>query len=231
MVFSQINQNLCYLCRTPLRSIKNNIKFFEGVLVYIYTPAPILNCHLVSPLHRLLEFLGFRRRVSLEIKVEANLLKVSPHRMEYPRTRKRARLAWDVAPEEREVISCFAIACGVQAMVLLEMSGEWGGVARVQVLIVVDAETSATWLSLWCLQAFRDDAATTGRGASPPLRDDDRDGHYVFDLGENLTPRCKIPSFIHFDIFELNENENFFVSMFCSPWMLSISQTWEISFT
>ncbi|XP_039118542.1 serine/threonine-protein kinase AFC3 isoform X2 [Dioscorea cayenensis subsp. rotundata] len=64
--------------------------------------------------------------------------------MEYPRTRKRARLAWDVAPEERE--------------------------------------------------AFRDDAATTGRGASPPLRDDDRDGHYVFDLGENLTPRYKILS-------------------------------------
>ncbi|KAH7686564.1 dual-specificity kinase protein [Dioscorea alata] len=64
--------------------------------------------------------------------------------MEYPRTRKRVRLAWDVAPEERE--------------------------------------------------AFRDDAATTGRGASPPLRDDDRDGHYVFDLGENLTPRYKILS-------------------------------------
>lgn len=29
------------------------------------------------------------------------------------------------------------------------------------------------------------------RHASPPKRDDDREGHYVFNLGENLTPRCK----------------------------------------
>ncbi|KAI5403420.1 Serine/threonine-protein kinase afc3, variant 2 [Lathyrus oleraceus] len=28
--------------------------------------------------------------------------------------------------------------------------------------------------------------------ASPPRRNDDRDGHYVFNLGENLTPRYKI---------------------------------------
>ncbi|KAI4337459.1 hypothetical protein L6164_015874 [Bauhinia variegata] len=32
------------------------------------------------------------------------------------------------------------------------------------------------------------------RRASPPKRDDDRDGHYVFNLGENLTPRYKILS-------------------------------------
>uniref|UniRef100_A0A0E0JKL8 dual-specificity kinase n=1 Tax=Oryza punctata TaxID=4537 RepID=A0A0E0JKL8_ORYPU len=31
-------------------------------------------------------------------------------------------------------------------------------------------------------------------GASPPWRDDDRDGHYVFDLGENLNRRYKILS-------------------------------------
>ncbi|XP_062100030.1 serine/threonine-protein kinase AFC3 isoform X1 [Humulus lupulus] len=33
-----------------------------------------------------------------------------------------------------------------------------------------------------------------GRHASPPKRDDDREGHYVFNLGENLTPRYKILS-------------------------------------
>lgn len=27
---------------------------------------------------------------------------------------------------------------------------------------------------------------------SPPWRDDDKDGHYVFSLGENLTSRYKI---------------------------------------
>ncbi|XP_050938205.1 serine/threonine-protein kinase AFC3 isoform X2 [Cucumis melo] len=32
------------------------------------------------------------------------------------------------------------------------------------------------------------------RHASPPRRDDDREGHYVFNLGENLTPRYKILS-------------------------------------
>jgi hypothetical protein len=39
-------------------------------------------------------------------------------------------------------------------------------------------------LTLWCLQVARG-------GASPPWRDDDRDGHYVFDLGENLNRRCE----------------------------------------
>lgn len=29
------------------------------------------------------------------------------------------------------------------------------------------------------------------RNASPPWRPDDKDGHYVFGIGENLTPRCK----------------------------------------
>ncbi|KAH1056704.1 hypothetical protein J1N35_034769 [Gossypium stocksii] len=32
------------------------------------------------------------------------------------------------------------------------------------------------------------------RRSSPPKRDDDHDGHYVFNLGENLTPRYKILS-------------------------------------
>ncbi|XP_034201038.1 serine/threonine-protein kinase AFC3 isoform X2 [Prunus dulcis] len=31
-----------------------------------------------------------------------------------------------------------------------------------------------------------------GRRGSPPKRDDDREGHYVYNLGENLTPRYKI---------------------------------------
>lgn len=65
--------------------------------------------------------------------------------MENSRTRKRPRLAWDVAPAERE------------------------------------AEKNET-------------APVSARGGSPPWRDDDRDGHFMFDLGENLTPRYKILS-------------------------------------
>lgn len=29
------------------------------------------------------------------------------------------------------------------------------------------------------------------RHVSPPRREDDREGHYVFSFGDNLTPRCK----------------------------------------
>lgn len=29
------------------------------------------------------------------------------------------------------------------------------------------------------------------RNGSPPWRDDDKDGHYMFAVGENLTTRCK----------------------------------------
>lgn len=32
------------------------------------------------------------------------------------------------------------------------------------------------------------------RYVSPPRREDDREGHYIFNLGENLTPRYKILS-------------------------------------
>nr|XP_019706980.1 serine/threonine-protein kinase AFC3 isoform X2 [Elaeis guineensis] len=83
--------------------------------------------------------------------------------MESSRTRKRPRLAWDVAPpEQREVHPCPD--------------------ARVRGW---DCEKDAV----------RDEAVPGTRGAaSPPWRDDDREGHYVFDLGENLTPRYKILS-------------------------------------
>ncbi|XVE97529.1 hypothetical protein REPUB_Repub03eG0027300 [Reevesia pubescens] len=33
-------------------------------------------------------------------------------------------------------------------------------------------------------------ALVTTRRSSPPKRDDDHEGHYMFNLGENLTPRC-----------------------------------------
>ncbi|KAJ4951150.1 hypothetical protein NE237_027982 [Protea cynaroides] len=65
--------------------------------------------------------------------------------MEKQRTRKRPRLAWDVAP----------------------------------------AEAEASQLRMPASESLV-------RPASPPRRDDDREGHYVYNLGENLTPRYKI---------------------------------------
>ncbi|KAK9142459.1 hypothetical protein Syun_011859 [Stephania yunnanensis] len=69
--------------------------------------------------------------------------------MEGHRTRKRARLGWDVPPTQPE----------------------------------------ATPRSL--LDVAKEDLP---RPSSPPLRVDDREGHYVFNVGENLTPRYKILS-------------------------------------
>ncbi|KAI5669359.1 hypothetical protein M9H77_19212 [Catharanthus roseus] len=63
------------------------------------------------------------------------------------RTRKRRRLTWDVAPNEKS-----------------------------------QAEEQEYVKTRWAL----------ARHVSPPKRDDDREGHYVFELGENLTPRYKI---------------------------------------
>ncbi|KAG4141772.1 hypothetical protein ERO13_D06G094550v2, partial [Gossypium hirsutum] len=40
------------------------------------------------------------------------------------------------------------------------------------------------------------DALAKARRSSRPKRDDDHDGHYVFNLGENLTPRSKIASVV-----------------------------------
>lgn len=42
------------------------------------------------------------------------------------------------------------------------------------------------------------------RNGSPPLREDDKDGHYIFELGENLTSRCNytLPSSRYFASFK-----------------------------
>ncbi|KAJ7958607.1 Protein kinase [Quillaja saponaria] len=75
------------------------------------------------------------------------MVAVKIDKMDRDRTRKRPRLAWDVAPSSEP-----------EAQRALVVGN--GGVGR--------------------------------RHVSPPKRDDDRDGHYVFNIGENLTPRYKI---------------------------------------
>ncbi|KAF3778454.1 Serine/threonine-protein kinase [Nymphaea thermarum] len=82
------------------------------------------------------------------------------------RERKRPRPTWDVLPSPPS--QARREAEGVSRLV------EHGERGRVDCrLAVADAGSSR---------------------ASPPMRDDDREGHYVFDLGENLTPRYKILS-------------------------------------
>ncbi|KAL6344978.1 hypothetical protein AAG906_007709 [Vitis piasezkii] len=68
--------------------------------------------------------------------------------VEKERSRKRRRLAWDVAPSQQREADRLPTAVNHESL----------------------------------------------RRQSPPRRDDDREGHYVFGLGENLTPRYKILS-------------------------------------
>ncbi|KAM0979443.1 hypothetical protein ACFX13_015581 [Malus domestica] len=86
------------------------------------------------------------------------------------RPRKRARLGWDVPQAPKAQVGMF---CGQ----------ELGNVTSYASLMA-PSETST--ISLF-------DKEVT-RNGSPPWREDDKDGHYMFSLGENLTTRYKIQS-------------------------------------
>lgn len=47
---------------------------------------------------------------------------------------------------------------------------------------------------------------TVARNDSPPWREDDKDGHYMFELGDDLTPRCNT----HFSITKQKKKTVFF---------------------
>ncbi|KAL6281022.1 hypothetical protein ACE6H2_017903 [Prunus campanulata] len=86
------------------------------------------------------------------------------------RPRKRARLGWDVPQAPKAQVGMF---CGQ----------ELGNVTSFASLM---APSDHTTISL-----FEKEVARNG---SPPWREDDKDGHYMFSLGENLTSRYKIQS-------------------------------------
>ncbi|KAJ1253586.1 hypothetical protein BS78_K230800 [Paspalum vaginatum] len=85
------------------------------------------------------------------------------------RPRKRQRLGWDVGPAEMHQAQLGL--CGqevVNAISAVALGLSSGGIVSSQ----VNQEQP--------------------RYGSPPLREDDKDGHYVFAVGDNLTPRYKI---------------------------------------
>lgn len=102
------------------------------------------------------------------------------------RPRKRARLTWDVAPHDEEEAQ----------PTLLYNGGAHDAQHRVRIL------SSSAGLGLERAPPPHPPPSAFGgqkglavqRGISPPWREDDKDGHYVFELGENLTPRYKILS-------------------------------------
>jgi dual-specificity kinase len=83
------------------------------------------------------------------------------------RPRKRQRLGWDVGPAGMHQIQLGL--CGqevVNAISAVALGLSSGGIVSSQ---LNQGQT---------------------RDGSPPLREDDKDGHYVFAVGDNLTPRC-----------------------------------------
>lgn len=86
------------------------------------------------------------------------------------RPRKRPRLGWDVLPEVSK------------AQVGLFCGQEVGSVASYAPSRQPSDLTSSLFVK------------GVTRNGSPPRREDDKDGHYVFELGENITSRYKIHS-------------------------------------
>ncbi|XP_062193751.1 serine/threonine-protein kinase AFC2-like isoform X1 [Phragmites australis] len=84
------------------------------------------------------------------------------------RPRKRARLGWDVPPAAEAQIRTF---CGQEV----------GDVASLLLSARPSGHTCSSLLP-----------KGVARNASPPWREDDKDGHYIFAVGENLTSRYKI---------------------------------------
>ncbi|XP_047316851.1 serine/threonine-protein kinase AFC2 isoform X1 [Impatiens glandulifera] len=93
-----------------------------------------------------------------------------PHAHMDRRPRKRPRLGWDVAPLPSK--AQLGILCGQEIGNLASLSS---------------SKTSSNQTSSFFLKGV------DGNG-SPPWREDDKDGHFMFELGENLTSRYKIHS-------------------------------------
>lgn len=89
-----------------------------------------------------------------------------PHKNMDKRPRKRPRLTWDMPPPLPPPKVLPVIYCGQ----------EFGN----------GTMPNYTYSSMF----YRE----MPRNGSPPWRPDDKDGHYVFAIGENLTPRYRILS-------------------------------------
>ncbi|XP_062169218.1 serine/threonine-protein kinase AFC2 isoform X1 [Alnus glutinosa] len=95
-----------------------------------------------------------------------------PHTHMDRRPAKRARMGWDVLPQvPKAQVGMF---CGQEVGNLTSFAPSRAS---------SDLTTSSSLFE-----------RGVARNGSPPRRDDDKDGHYMFELGENLTSRYKIHS-------------------------------------
>nr|KJB19516.1 hypothetical protein B456_003G107300 [Gossypium raimondii] len=102
-----------------------------------------------------------------------------PHTHMDRRPRKRPRLGWDVTqlPPQAQV-----------GMFCAQEVGRVTGFASSTAKAPADYASTITTSSSVVLKGG------VAQNGSPPWRDDDKDGHYMFELGDNLTSRYKIQS-------------------------------------
>ncbi|KAK3006064.1 hypothetical protein RJ639_016296 [Escallonia herrerae] len=103
--------------------------------------------------------------------MEMERLTEFPHTHMDRRPRKRPRLGWDVVPQASK--AQLGLFCGQE-------------VGNVTSFASSRAPSDHTSSSLY--------VKGVDRNGSPPWRDDDKDGHYMFAIGDNLTSRYKIHS-------------------------------------
>ncbi|XP_024976382.1 serine/threonine-protein kinase AFC2-like isoform X1 [Cynara cardunculus var. scolymus] len=84
------------------------------------------------------------------------------------RPRKRQRLGWDVGPQVTK--AQLGLFCGQDVGNVASFAPAWAPSDSISSTLVKHG----------------------GRNGSPPWRKDDKDGHYVFAVGDNLTSRYKI---------------------------------------
>ncbi|KAG9156546.1 hypothetical protein Leryth_006538 [Lithospermum erythrorhizon] len=98
-----------------------------------------------------------------------------PHNFIDVRPRKRQRLGWDVAPQTPKSWRMIGFN---EAQLELLLGQDIGNLTSYATPKATSDHTVSDFVK------------TVARICSPPLRADDKDGHYMFELGENLTSRC-----------------------------------------
>jgi len=112
-----------------------------------------------------------------------------PHMLdENPRKRRKLTSSWDVLPSQLQVQPTLVFTGKDFGIGSRNGEGE-----NAPLLAGAEPSISASDYSRSTSSNIRskEEGSRTG---SPPWRSDDKDGHYMFKLGENLTPRYKILS-------------------------------------
>uniref|UniRef100_A0A3Q7FRB1 dual-specificity kinase n=2 Tax=Solanum subgen. Lycopersicon TaxID=49274 RepID=A0A3Q7FRB1_SOLLC len=123
------------------------------------------------------------------------------------RPRKRARLGWDVLPEPPKVweslsLYVFYVVSRIDLLLFIHdmvffLAGFLYFRAQLGLFCGQDVGNVTSYASSRQLTDLTSAPFTikgVAQNGSPPRREDDKDGHFVFELGENLTPRYKIHS-------------------------------------